>query len=278
MAIVNCTPNSFSDGGEYFEYASFRERMLALLANPYTKMIDVGAESTAPKNSAISGEEEIQRLERFLLRFLREEKQAERQWPEEIQLSIDTYRPQTLRRLLPQLEELEFLAPVYWNDVSGCLDEACRHLLDDFPRLHYIYCHNLVPRRELTSEHMQFVSSMSGPELCETMISQWRQGLKLLGERSVSLDVNFGFAKNRQQNLFLLDHFFQIIQAFSPDRAWVVGISRKSFLRPEASSGMSQAEGLRVAEEKQRHQISDWSQLPVWPQITMRVHDLSFIP
>ena len=84
MGILNFTPDSFSDGGDFFDVeaaiAGVRE-----MINEGADIIDIGAESTRPGSTAISEDEELRRLERVfpILRI---------EFPE-VCFSIDTYKP-----------------------------------------------------------------------------------------------------------------------------------------------------------------------------------------
>ena len=61
MGILNCTPNSFSDGGEFFNENNALKRFNDIITQG-ADIVDIGAESTAPFNDAISADEEINRL------------------------------------------------------------------------------------------------------------------------------------------------------------------------------------------------------------------------
>jgi len=52
MGVINLTPDSFSDGGNYNNYNGFKNRFLELTS--WAHIVDLGAESTAPFNSKIS--------------------------------------------------------------------------------------------------------------------------------------------------------------------------------------------------------------------------------
>ena len=69
MGIINVTPDSFSDGGETFNLDDVIKKVKTM-CNEGADIIDVGACSTAPKNSIVSEAEEIARLEKFLPGFL----------------------------------------------------------------------------------------------------------------------------------------------------------------------------------------------------------------
>src|SRR5579862_7838588 len=61
MGVVNTTPDSFSDGGKYFEAGHAISRALDLVAEG-ADMIDIGGESTRPGATAVTLEEELRRV------------------------------------------------------------------------------------------------------------------------------------------------------------------------------------------------------------------------
>ena len=86
MGILNITPDSFSDGGEFNGLSSARERLNKLYEDG-ADIIDIGACSTAPNNTIVSIEEELKRLE-ILSELVESSK---------VPLSIDTFRPEVAK-------------------------------------------------------------------------------------------------------------------------------------------------------------------------------------
>lgn len=85
MGIVNATPDSFSDGGEYATPEAAREHACALAAAG-ADIIDIGAESTRPGSPRISADEEMRRLLPAIA--------AIRAALPDVPVSVDTYRPE----------------------------------------------------------------------------------------------------------------------------------------------------------------------------------------
>lgn len=83
MGIVNATPDSFSDGGEFAAPEAARERACALVAAG-ADVIDLGAESTRPGSPRIDADEEMRRLLPALA--------AIRAALPDVPVSVDTYR------------------------------------------------------------------------------------------------------------------------------------------------------------------------------------------
>lgn len=210
MGVINITPDSFSDGNQFNSKETFSKRFKELSSVGY---IDIGAESTAPFNSAISFEEEIDRY-KVILNELKSYSSNN--------LSIDSYHPETILFLIKELGD-NFI----WNDVSGSVDQKVRDILNEHKNLKYVLCHNLAPERELTSSHMDYCQE--GLELDE-LIKFFNEGLKNLPQKRIILDPCFGFSKKREQNHQLLKKMPEFINHFN-DHQIVIGISRKSFLR-----------------------------------------------
>ena len=90
MGIVNVTPDSFSDGGQFFKPEEAIRRVRNLIADG-ADIIDLGGESTRPGSVPIGWEEEWSRLEPVLRGLSPAEMGT-------VPISVDTYHPETARR------------------------------------------------------------------------------------------------------------------------------------------------------------------------------------
>lgn len=208
MGVMNITPNSFSDGGELSSIDSLLNRLEYL--NQF-EAIDIGAESTAPMNVSISWTQEWERLERLLPCLSRIK----------TSLSLDTYHPETIFKFL------EFWkGPLIWNDISGKFDEDVKKFLNLKPEHRYVYCHNLSPTRELCVSHMDYLSKASGIEFLNELSDYFNK----VDHAQVIFDPCLGFSKSYDQNWFILDNFEKLIEKCLSSY-WLIGFSRKSFLR-----------------------------------------------
>ena len=210
MGVINITPNSFSDGGNFNNPNNFFKHANYLIDNG-VDILDLGAESSAPMNKAITINEEISRFDKNVLPVLD-------QLPNKIQISIDTYKIETIQYLLskPCFEKYYNDELLIWNDVSGQTHDI-KALMNKYPKLKYIHCHNLVDDRSKTLDHMDYSNS-------ELSLKSFFNGSPHL------LDPCFGFSKTRQQNFELWKRLSGLISTFH-ENTWVIGISRKSFLR-----------------------------------------------
>lgn len=223
MGVLNCTPNSFSDGGELSSLESFRSRLHSF---GRVEAIDLGAESTAPMNTPISWEEEWERLKRFLPEL--------RPFPGVI--SIDTYHPETIEKVVQFVHDQGFYQKLYWNDVSGKFDDHVRDFLKASENFSYILCHNLSQERALTCRHMDFVNQDLA---LQDLVNFFRPHKR----PRVIFDPCLGFSKTYEQNWMILDQFSEL-QNLVGEAPWLLGFSRKSFLRKRFNLELSERERL----------------------------------
>ena len=207
---MNITPNSFSDGGELTSPEKIQERLKIF---GEIESVDIGAESTAPMNSAISWEEEWARLKPNLLEFKHFSGA----------LSFDTYHPETVEEILRFYLDHGFSQELIWNDVSGKFDSYVRDFLSIAPHFHYVYCHSLAPTRAQTIKHMDYID----PNLSFESLKDYFAPFAI---PQVIFDPCLGFSKTYEQNWMILEGLSKL-QALIPHNRWMLGFSRKSFLR-----------------------------------------------
>jgi dihydropteroate synthase len=103
MGILNCTPDSFSDGGRCVDEETVTRRLLQIVEEG-ANIVDIGGESTRPGAAPVDADEEWRRILPALRAARREKLPAA--------LSVDTMKPEVGRRALAE-------GAVIWNDVSG---------------------------------------------------------------------------------------------------------------------------------------------------------------
>lgn len=200
MGVMNITPNSFSDGGNSKKISDFDA----------FDIIDVGAESTAPMNASIDFKEEWERLEAVLPGLLSLSR-----------LSLDTYHPETIFKFAKR-----FKGELIWNDVSGKFDSDVENFLKLDQRYQYVYCHNLAPLREQSGQHMNYFSEYEG----EAFLEELARFFLPYKREQIIFDPCLGFSKTYEQNWCVLENFSRL-QKMVDHTKWLIGFSRKSFLR-----------------------------------------------
>lgn len=207
MGVVNVTPDSFSDGGEWFEPSAAVAHGLELL-DQGADILDVGGESTRPGASRPSVEEELRRV----LPVVRELTSGG------ALVSIDTMRAEVAQAALSA-------GAAIVNDVSGGLaDPAMASLVAD-ARVPFVAMH-----WRGHSDHMQSravyddVVADVAAELAARADALVAQGI---APDQIVLDPGFGFAKNAAHNWSLLRGLDGLLGLGFPV---LVGTSRKAFL------------------------------------------------
>ena len=211
MGILNVTPDSFSDGGEFFstdKALAHAEQMIAEGAD----IIDVGGESTRPGGAAIvSAAEELQRVLPVIEQLTK---------LSTVPISIDTTKAEVARAAL------EAGATIV-NDVSALrfdfrvADETVKAgagLVLMHSRGTPATMHKLPPVADIFYEVTKSLRS--------SIAMAERRGVK---RESIVIDPGIGFGKSQEQNIELIAKLDQLIAGF-PDFPLLIGTSRKSFL------------------------------------------------
>jgi dihydropteroate synthase len=209
MAIVNVTPDSFSDGGCYLDPDRAAAHALEMAAAG-AAIIDIGAESTRPSGAReVSAEVELGRLLPVLERL-----RGRLATP----LSIDTRKPEVARVLLDQ-------GAAIINDVSALSNAAMATLAAERGCLVV-----LMHMKGSLEDHIQFASYQDVVEevlafLAERATVAARAGID---RTRIILDPGLGFAKTAQHNLAILANLERFCRLGYPV---LIGASRKNFIR-----------------------------------------------
>ena len=214
VGILNITPDSFSDGGQFMEPAAAIQHARELV-NAGAEIIDIGAESTGPKAQPLNPTEEWQRLEPVLIALL----QDIQQMPIPPKISVDTRHADVAKKAL--------LLNVAWiNDVSGLVDPVMRELMANNTN-DIVLMHNLgVP---VSSGRCLPYSQ----EPSSTIYSWGEKQLNELEKMGISasriiFDVGIGYGLIPEHSLALLK---QIETFHQLKTRLLIGHSRKSFLQ-----------------------------------------------
>lgn len=215
MAILNITPDSFSDGGMHTP-DSLRDTVMAYVRGGAT-IFDIGGQSTAPGTLEVSAQEEMDRVLPVieLIRSLPETRN--------VAISIDTYRASVAEAAVKAGADII-------NDVSAGLMDP-----DMFPtmaRLGKTVCLMHMRGNPSTmsklNEYPDGLIPTIARELLERVAAAEAAGVR---RWRIILDPGLGFAKLGEQNLQLLRHFDELRSWPGLEGLpWLVGSSRKSFI------------------------------------------------
>lgn len=208
MGILNVTPDSFFDGGNYVgELAIIKrvERMVEEGAN----ILDVGAYSTRPGAAFVDTKEELARIMPTI--------ELIRKYHPKMLISIDTFRSQVAR------EVNQCMGPVIINDISGgTMDEKMFDYVAE-NRIPYILMHiQGTPQTMQKNPHYDHVVRD-----VERFFLEQIAKLKERDFDQIILDPGFGFGKTLEHNYDLLDEMEQFTRLNYP---MLVGVSRKSMI------------------------------------------------
>ena len=192
MGIVNITPDSFSDGGKYFDDENALNHALKLIEEG-ADIIDLGAQSTRPGYNEISPEEEWQRLAP-VLKNLRKKT--------DILISIDTYFPSVAKKALSEGADII-------NDVSGRLNPEMAEIIKKHGA-GWVIMHSGAGGTKEVSEFFKKAESF-----CEK---------EKIAKNQICFDPGIGFGKNYEQNLELIANIGEYKLKGYP---FLMGLSRK---------------------------------------------------
>ncbi|MDF2926325.1 MAG: sul [Paenibacillaceae bacterium] len=202
MGIVNITPDSFSDGGEYntIEGAVVRAKQMV---QDGADILDIGGESTRPGADYVSEEEELKRVIPVIRAIAREV---------DIPISIDTYKAEVAR------QALEAGAHII-NDIWGFKQNQ------DIAGVAAAYkCPVILMHNRKSPDYGDFMADVK-MELLESIRIALEAGV---ANDRIILDPGIGFAKEQHHNLYLLQQLPEIVELGYPV---LLGTSRKRVIR-----------------------------------------------
>lgn len=206
MGILNVTPDSFSDGGQHNSCAAAVEHAVQMIADGAT-IIDIGGESTRPGAAAVAVEEEIKRVVPVVAALAQYD----------VVLSIDTSQPEVMRAAVAAGAHI-------WNDVRALtrpnalavaaeldIPVVIMHMRGEPTTMNQLDQYTDVTRDVMYELNLRVEQALQAGVKAEHII----------------IDPGFGFAKNAQQNLQLLNQFYQLNKMGYPILS---GLSRKRFI------------------------------------------------
>jgi len=208
MGILNVTPDSFTDGGIFFQRDSAIEHGLGMVENG-ADIIDIGGESTRPGSDPVGYEEEIRRTIPVI------EELSKRV---NVPISIDTYKADVAKRALDAGASMV-------NDISGLRFD---------PEMAGVVAEHKVPvvlmHIKGTPKNMQVNPEYEA--LIPEILDYLRVGIRLavdagVGEDMIIIDPGIGFGKTFEHNLRILKNLHEFTLLEKP---LLIGPSRKAFI------------------------------------------------
>jgi dihydropteroate synthase len=207
MGIVNVTPDSFSDGGRFFDPSKAIEHALDMIGQG-ADILDIGGESTRPGAAEVSVQQELDRV-MPVLEALKQEV--------DIPISIDTSKPMVMQEALKQGAGLI-------NDVRALQEEGALEVV----------AQSEVP---VCLMHMQGKPrSMQEDPQYEDFVAEIRDFFQArleaceqagIARHRLVLDPGFGFGKTLDHNIRLLANLDRFLELGCP---LLVGLSRKRMI------------------------------------------------
>jgi dihydropteroate synthase len=208
MGVLNVTPDSFFDGGNFFAPEKAIEHGVKMAAEG-ADIVDVGGESTRPGAEPVAVEEELRRVIPVI-----EKLRAKIDVP----ISIDTSKAEVARAAIQAGASIV-------NDVTGGRgDGATLPLIAETKSALIIMHMQGTPRTMQTQPQYSDVVS----EIADFFRQQYTRAIGCnIDPMAIAFDPGIGFGKTLEHNLDLLA---QLERLRAHDRPLVVGVSRKSFL------------------------------------------------
>ena len=210
MGVLNVTPDSFSDGGQFFspdQALTHAEQMIADGAD----IIDIGGESTRPGSEFVTEAEELRRVIPVIERLAAKSSAL---------VSIDTTKSLVARAALEAGAEIV-------NDVSALRFDSA--IADEVSKAKagLVLMHS-----RGTPKTMQALPPVA--DIMSEVISSLRESLAVAAGRGVAheaiaIDPGIGFGKTAEQNVEIIAKLDQLAHEF-PDSPILIGTSRKSFI------------------------------------------------
>jgi len=208
MGILNATPDSFSDGGRFFDRSQAIEHALELVRQG-ADIVDIGGESSRPGADAVSLEEELRRVIPVI---------EELSGRTDRLISIDTTKAHVARRALEAGAHIV-------NDISALTVDPLMAEAAAETGAGVILMHMKgTPRTMQAQPTYEDVAGEVHAYLQERLEILTKAGLSL---ECLAVDPGIGFGKTLEHNLTLLAHLPGLK---SLGRPVLVGVSRKSFL------------------------------------------------
>ena len=207
MGVLNVTPDSFSDGGQFFEPDKAIEQGLKMAADG-AAIIDVGSESARPGSAPVSAKEQIKRAVPVI------EALAQKL---DVPISIDTYNYEVAKAALDA-------GAAMLNDITALSDERISKLaaVQQVPVV-LMHMQGTPATMQIEPRYKDVVS-----EVLEFLLDRAKRAEQFgIPKERIFVDPGFGFGKTLEHNILLLRNIDKFV---ATGYRVLVGTSRKSFI------------------------------------------------
>jgi dihydropteroate synthase len=237
MGVINVTPDSFADGGLFFDHDAAVNHALALVAAG-ADILDFGGESTRPYSDPTPLDEELSRVIPVI-------EQVRAQSP--VAISIDTYKSQVARAALHAGANII-------NDISALkFDPDMVHLAREYDAPVILMHMQGTPREMQANPHYDDLIGELRAFFSERLEFAQAHGLS---RELLVLDPGIGFGKTFHHNMEILNNLDAFLDLGYP---LLIGLSRKAFLGhllgglPPAERDVATLAGLTIAVQRGAH-------------------------
>lgn len=215
VGVLNLTPDSFSDGGEFYDFDSAIKHLLEMIDDG-ADIIDIGAESTKPFSSPVSAELQLKKL-LPVLNFIKDKNIK-------IPVSIDTRSAEVAQKCIEAGADII-------NDVSGLeYDSKMAATLSS------LNVPVIIQHSKGTPENMQINPTYEN--LMDELFLNIKEKTDLaikngIKPENIIIDAGIGFGKTREQNFEIIQRIEELTALNYPI---MLGVSRKSLLNVSTDS------------------------------------------
>ena len=208
MGVLNVTPDSFSDGGQFFDHDKAIEQGLKMAADG-AAIIDVGPESTRPGARAVTADEQVHRAIPVIAKLAKKTKTC---------ISIDTTNYEVAKAALDAGANII-------NDITALADERMAQLAAK-QKTPVILMHMQGTPRTMQGEpkYKDVVS-----EILKFLLDRAKRAEKFgIAKERIFIDPGIGFGKTIEHNLQLLANIDKFVKTgyrvlVGPSRKWFIG-------------------------------------------------------
>ena len=207
MGVLNVTPDSFSDGGEFFDTQKAVEHGLKMAADG-AAIIDVGGESTRPSSEPVSTAQQIERVVPVIQALYHKVN---------VPISIDTYNVEVAKAAMDA-------GAAIINDITALSDERMAELAAGHEVPIVLMHMQGMPATMQTEPKYEDVVG----EVLEFLLSRAKRAEQFgIPKERIFIDPGIGFGKTMEHNLLLLKNIDKFV---ATGYRVLVGTSRKSFI------------------------------------------------